>query len=200
MAYNVIPPHIEGKQNNLEHTVTCADSDAAHKCYTIARSRLLDPAGWHGLAGMLSGDFQLVDESGKELGRPAREGDLIRIDIPGPGPRKGDGYDWVQVELTDQGAFRADDEESCAMRLRPASNPNDEGSETAHFFKPSATSTFIIRRVGNRVTVSYHGRNEVPNVATDSTLDNIRNAIITSGAMAGLSEAQWGALIKAFIA
>ncbi len=199
MTDNAIPRHVAGKQNDLEHTVTCANEADAHLKYVAACDRMLDPGCWHELAGKLSGKFVLTDAGGNEVHRRAQQGDLIKIDIPGPGPKEGEGYDWVQVELTEQGAFRANDEESCAMRLRPTGNPNTAGEETAHFFKTSATSTFIIRRIGTEVTASYHGRNEVPNVATDKAIDNVRNAIITSGALAGLSEVQWGVLIKAFV-
>ena len=62
------------------------------------------------------------------------------MDIPGPGPSGGSGYDWVRVEKI-----------------------------------------------------------EVPNTATEKGGDNVRNALIASGAIAGLSEAQWTALIKGLL-
>jgi len=85
------------------------------------------------------------------------------------------------------------------MKLRPCADPQKASDNVAHFFKGNATSTFIIRRRGKEVTASYHGRNELPNVATNDKTDNVRNALITSGAMAGLSELQWHTLIKAFV-
>jgi hypothetical protein len=62
-----------------------------------------------------------------------------------------------------------------------------------------ATSSYIIERNGDIVTARYHGRNEISNIATASTLDNIRNATIAVGASIGLSEVQWSALLKGLL-
>jgi hypothetical protein len=68
-----------------------------------------------------------------------------------------------------------------------------------HFFEDLATSTFVIERIGNPVTARYYGRNELPNTETSEKKDIIRNAIVATGAAAGLSELQWSALLKAFL-
>jgi len=89
--------------------------------------------------------------------------------------------------------------ESFGMTFRACSNPFNGSMATAHFFKSLATSSFLLRRNGKLVTVSYHGRNEVPNIQTGNILDNIRNAFVALGAEAGMSEAVWSRLLKAFL-
>lgn len=195
----LIPEHYEGKQNDLAHTKTHADSTEAHNCFTKACERMRRPGLWHELCGILSADFRPVGKNGLQTHMPVKEGDYLQIDIPGPGTRAGNGYDWVQVEQMHSQPLEAGDDELCGMRLRPCADPKKASDDVAHFFKGDATSTFIIRRRGKEVTASYHGRNELPNVATNNKTDNVRNAVITSGAMAGLSELQWHTLIKAFV-
>lgn len=88
------------------------------------------------------------------------------------------------------------------MKLVPCKDPvkiKSVSNEVAHFFTEDVSSTFVIIRKGNEVTSYYYGRNETPNVHTHSMADNIRNAIVSSGALASLSEAQWLALIKGLL-
>lgn len=85
------------------------------------------------------------------------------------------------------------------MKVRASRNPQKHKQDTAHFFQGSASSTFVIKKEANTVTAFYHGRNEVVNAKTDSTVDNIRNSVVALGAFAGFSEIQWFALIKGFL-
>lgn len=199
METSIIPANIEGKQNDLSFSKTLADREQALDCFKRACKRLLNPPVWHELAGMLSGEFTLFGESGQGADRLAQAGDYLRIDLPGPGPRIGDGYDWVKVSSIEDKSDPSGEEERVAMKLHPSANPKSSDERTAHFLQEEASSTFIIERKGNVVTVSYHSRNEVPNTHTGNIIDNLRNNIITSGAFAGLSEAQWSSLIKAFL-
>ena len=123
----------------------------------------------------------------------------LQIEIPGPGPKPGDGYDWIKIDRIINEKNPDFAYEIFGMTFRACSNPENNTGTTAHFFKRLATSTFIIRRNGNTIISSYHGRNEVPNVHTDSTLGNIRNAFVAIGAAAGLSETVWSILVKSFL-
>jgi hypothetical protein len=194
---NVIPADNVGKNNDLKATTVLSSHELAVEKFRQAKARMLNPSIWHKITTGLGGKFQLVDDKGNPVERNAVEGDYLKIDLPGPGPATGSGYDWVEVELIEK--RRDGNEEQCSMRLRPASPPFDKEGPTAHFFKDSASSTFIVRCIGNVVVSSYHGRNEQLNVATGKVVDNLRNAAVGIGAMAGLSEAQWYALIKAFL-
>ena len=69
----------------------------------------------------------------------------------------------------------------------------------AHFLSDDATSTFIISRKNNTITASVHGRNEKPNTEAAGLLDKIRNAIVGTTAVAGISKIQWKLLVKGLL-
>lgn len=193
----IVPEQMEGKKNDLYAKVDEIDESSAQARYARACKRMLEPNGWHELCGPLSAAFSLMDGSGEPVYRALQVNDYIRVDLPGPGPAAGNGYDWVMIEAVEQVEETAGD--ICAMRVRPVSAPTTEQTDTAHFFKSTATSTFMVRRMGRHIEASYHGRNELPNTKTDKTADNVRNAVVASGAMAGFSELQWQVLIEAFL-
>jgi hypothetical protein len=111
----------------------------------------------------------------------------------------GHGYDWVRVVLVGDHAEISGNEKWIGIQLRPCEAPGKKDRPVAHFFKASATSTFIIKRTGDTVTSFYHGRNETPNTFTGNLVDNARNALVAAGAAAALSEAQWSALCKGLL-
>lgn len=199
METTIIPAHTEGKQNDLNASVTLPSREEATDTFKRAYKRLLNPPVWHELGGTLSGEFALVGIAGNELKRLAQTGDLFKIDLPGPGPGVGEGYDWVRVDAIDDQSNESGDEELFAMRISPTVNPGTADKDVAHFFKGSASSTFVIHRRGNEVSASYHGRNEMPNNETGSKVDNIRNTVIAATAAIGLSELQWKSLINGFL-
>ncbi|MGK6351468.1 hypothetical protein [Parapedobacter sp. DT-150] len=194
----IVPPQRTGKQVDLDSQITLPDEDRARDFFALAKRRLFDVSHWYEIAEMPMSTFVLTDEYGGEAvkSRP-KEGDHIRIDIPGPGPSVGDGYDWVQVEdITEAETLEG---EQCAMTLRPTANPLKLNDDTAHFFQDVASSTLIVERRGNEVIARYHGRNEVINTDTDSALDNARNAMVGAGAKLGLSYPQWKSLVAGLV-
>ncbi len=195
----LVPQNIEGKHTDLKFSTDLKTADEAIRCFQRASKRMLNPSIWHDLCGPLSAKFKLVTEKGMDPHRLAEINDYFRIDIPGPGTKAGSGYDWVKVEAIEDHSFAGAEQESAGLRVRPCRQPGKGQEAVAHFFQNKATSTFIIHRKGNVVSACYHGRNELANTQTDSTTDNIRNAIISSGALSGLSEAQWLSLLKAFL-
>ncbi|WP_345084855.1 hypothetical protein [Nemorincola caseinilytica] len=195
----LIPEQISGKKVDLSHTAELATQEEAAACFARARMRMLDPGTWHELSGALSAEFILVPQTGTPPHQWAQTHDHIKIDIPGPGPSSGKGYDWVLIELIKDETDAIAPSERVGMRLSPCSDPTGKDTDTAHFFTGQASSTFVITRNGNKVVAQYHGRNEMPNIKTTRTVDNIRNAIVASGALASLSEMQWMSLIKGFL-
>jgi hypothetical protein len=194
----VVPRNVTGKSVDLEESVTEKSAEDADNTFNRACTRLLNPPIWHELAGIFSAEFELNDEAAQYPERLAGVNDYLKINIPGPGNIAGDGYDWVKVEAIEENTLPGVDA-SFALRLRASSSPTHSDKVTAHFFKDDATSTFVVKRTGNEVTVSYHGRNELPN--TDGSLgDKIRNTIVASGAALGLSELHWMALLKGLLA
>lgn len=195
----IIPENIKGKPNDVEHSITFDTKEEALGAFSRAYKRMLNINIWHKLSGFASAEFLLKDEHGNNCNRLAREGDYFQIDIPGPGPASGDGYDWVRVEAIEDNANPHGEEESFGMRIRSSKKPNKIGDDTAHFFTSDSTSTFLIERKQNTVTTSYHGRNEVLNTDTKKLKDKIRNTIVGTGALIGISELQWARLIKSFL-
>jgi hypothetical protein len=194
----IIPANNVGKALDLEHYVREESIEEAINTFKRACKRLLNPPVWHELSGVLSASFQLQPSNGDSRNRLAQINDYLLIDIPGPGPSAGNGYDWVKVENIAENADPAA-EQSFGMTLKATPNPDKPEQGIAHFFGEGATSTFIIKRNSNTVTASYHGRNELPNTKKASFPDKIRNSIIAAGALAGISELQWMALIKGLL-
>jgi hypothetical protein len=203
METTLVPEHYTGKQNDLRYEKKFENISQAAAVFERTCSRLLKPAQWSQLIGSGSPDFQVVDAEGVCVSRIVQEGDFLRIDLPGPGPQSGDGYDWVRIDAIERKGNDTGAQSLFAMRVSACGNPTEnskKGSEdAAHFFKTGASSTFELVRDGGMITMAYHGRNEVPNTATDSILDNVRNAVAGTLAIVGISELQWSALLKSLV-
>lgn len=188
-----IPQNSRGVQTNTESETELGSVDEAKELFAKVRQRLLHVNEWHKIAGKLSADFQLTDANGEEVNRAAQKGDHFRIDIPGPGPATGDGYDWVQVENIE------DNEDKLVILVRPATNPKNERADVAHFFSEEATSSFMVRRERNKIIAGVYGRNEKPNTAAATAVDKVRNTAIATGAITGFSKLQWKSLVNGLI-
>lgn len=194
---SLVPSNETGAQSDTEHSTTFSSVQEAKNFFVIAKQRLLDVNSWHLLCGAASAVFILTDANGNEVKRPAQHGDHFKIDIPGPGAAAGKGYDWVQIEAIEHMA--SENEEKVSLRVRPADNPNQHSKDVAHFFSEEATSTFTVKRNGNTVTASVHGRNEKPNTKAANMIDKVRNTVIAAGAVLGLNKPQWKSLVKGLL-
>ena len=170
---------------------------SAQACYQEVKDRLLNVNQWQSYAGKASAAFVLCDEGGNPVERLPRKGDHFRIDIPGPGPVSGDGYDWVQIEAMEE--METPEREQITIRVRPATSPKNEKSDVAHFFSAEATSNFLVQRDGNTVTAAVLGRNEKPNTEADTIIDKARNTAVATGAVTAFSKLQWTSLVKGLI-
>lgn len=193
---NVPPQRTGSEMNAIEQIELDTEAEAIYFFQTV-KERLLDVNRWAEIAGKSMSDFFLTDAEGNLVQRKATGGDHIRIDIPGPGSQTGGGYDWVTIEEIKLEML--DGAEVLSMTARPSANPASGSRETAHFLTREATSTFQVKRMGNRIFAEEHGRNEVPNTDTENTLDNIRNTFVGWGAKAGFSYPQWKALVKGLL-
>ena len=192
-ADQIVPEHNGGIKTNTESSIELPDESQAKKFFGEAKQRLLNINNWHQYAGNASAEFQLTDNKGNTINRAPRKGDHFKIDIPGPGPVTGEGFDWVQVEAIEQ------DENSISIRVRPATNPTNERNDVAHFFSEDATSSFIIKREGKKITAGVYGRNEKPNTDTETLKDKLRNTTIAAGAITGFSKLQWKSLVNGLV-
>jgi hypothetical protein len=148
---------------------------------------------------MGTADFQLTDDTGNVVNRLAEEGDYFRINIPGPGSATGEGFDWVKIESITESKTEDQDADLLAIKVHPASNPNNTNQDVAHFFKEDASSTFMVRRQGLTLSAEVHGRNEQPNTEAEKIIDKARNVMVAAGAMIGFSEFQWKSLVKGLL-
>jgi hypothetical protein len=195
----LVPVQTQGIKKDLEHSITFPMVEDAEDMFVVSKNRLLDVNNWKKSSTHISASFHLTDHHGKPITRRAHKGDHIRIALPAPEARTGDGYDWVEIEAIEYDDYPDEDMETFAMHVRPCRSPLEKrDNDTAHFFSESATSTFVIERRGKRLAALYHGRNETANVGTDMP-DAIRNATVAVGAWLGLSDVQWSGLIKGLI-
>jgi len=197
----LIPDNAHGKQTSLKHKVIADSPESAFRIFETARERLLKPNDWYSLCGNTGAGFEVVESahSNNMLDRAVRHGDYIRIDIPGPGPRAGDGYDWVRVAMIETPRINSHYYNEVGIKLVACSSPRNPDSESAHFFSLGASSTLIIQQQSIHVTAMYYGRNETINNHTKVLADNIRNTVMAIGAMVGLSELHWERLIRSFL-
>ncbi|MET3114204.1 hypothetical protein AAKU52_001937 [Pedobacter sp. CG_S7] len=192
-----IPQQKKGTEMNAVEKIELISETEAIRFFKIVKERLLDVNHWAEIAGIGMSHFFLTDAGGNLVQRNATGGDLIKIDIPGPGTKIGTGYDWVEIEEIKEQIM--DGADILSMTVRPAVNPLTEEKDIAHFLTNQATSTFQVKRIGNAIYAEEHGRNEVPNTATENTLDNIRNTFVGWGAKIGLAYPQWKALVKGLL-
>jgi hypothetical protein len=196
MKYIIPEQHTGGKMDTTAK-VTFPSVTEAKQFYQIARRRLLNVSGWAEICKVPVSVFTLTDATGVEVKREVMEGDFLKIDIPGPGTHTGDGFDWVRIEKIVEEASPV--YTIISLQARPAPNPADTEKDTAHFFKPLATSTFQIKQIENEVYAEEHGRNEVPNTSTGSLTDNIRNSLVGWTAKIGFSYPQWKSLVEGLV-
>lgn len=193
----LVPPQYTGKEIEAAATIVLGDPADATVFYETAKDRLLDVNNWRRVAGIISAEFQLVDEHGSEVSRPVKEGDYIRIDIPGPGSAEGDGYDWARVEAVKE--IKDGDVASTAFRVRPAANPTGRSTVTAHFYDNEGTSTFMVTREGGSITASIVDRNIKANDETASITDKVRNTAVGMSAIGSFSKIQWQNLANGLV-
>lgn len=196
---NLIPEKMAGKNLDLSYYLEADSIEEARSVFINAGRRVLNPDKWKKYAGKAGASFQLFNANGEKANSLAREGDYIQVNVPGLGNASGNGYDWVKVVKIERKQIEETDEEGVGMKVKPCSNPFDSEAATAHFFEDGASSTFTVQRQGKKIFSSYYGRNEILNNATGHLKDNIRNTVMGLGAMAGISEIQWSALMKGLL-
>lgn len=195
-----VPGKHEGAHTDIEAKSEAATVEEAKRLFETVKGRLLDVNNWHKLSGAASATFTLTDSKGHPVEGPPQVGFHIKIDVPGPGSGTGEGFDWVQLEVIEDGNDVALEREFIVMRVRPASNPGTSDAEVAHFFSDKATSNFLVMREKNTVTAAVLGRNEIPNTTNNaSLLDKLRNAVIGTGAALGMSNPQWKSLVNGLL-
>ena len=189
---DIIPAQHDGKEIESDSRASFPDINGAKIFYETAKHRLIDVNNWDKISGMISAKFQVIGADGKEVTKTVVSGNYLRIDIPGPGSKAGDGYDWVYVEKFLEKNEK--DIQSIGFRVRPSQNPFGNPDETAHFYSPGSTSSFIVTREENEVYAWIVDRNIKPNQHASSLTDKIRDSTIGTGAIGLFSKIQWQGL------
>src|SRR5688572_3343582 len=128
----IVPPQFTGQEIETEATKMLHDETEAKNLYAEAKKKLLDVNNWKEIAGAMTAQFHFNDEQGKEVNREVKKVDYLRLDIPGPGNKGGDRYDWVVVEElrhSSNGSVK-----SVGFRGRTNESPGSEENETAHYY------------------------------------------------------------------
>jgi hypothetical protein len=195
----LVPSQFKGfKTGASTHAETTTRHDAI-LLFEQARRRLLDVNSWQGLCGPATAEFRLTDNMGRLINTAPETGNLIRIKLPAPSNSEGDGYDWVRIEEFESRKDLLKDLDIFGFRVRPVHSPGTAGNDPSHFYKSTATSTFLIIRETTKVSAVEKGRNEVPNHGTRRLISAARNLVIAVGAWMGFSKSQWGRLMKGII-
>jgi hypothetical protein len=184
---------------NIFHSADYATEGEAKGAYLRARERMLDVNHWYRYAGVLSSSFQLTDEQGGDLDRSARQGDYVKIDVPGPGSGKGGGYDWVEITVIDDQTGQTEHTDRCLMTAQPSPNPAEPEKGTAHFLDAGASNTVVVKREDRTVIAVVETRKEKVHKVPDKPLENIRNYVMASAGILGVSNMQWESLAKGLI-
>ena len=198
-ANDNIPQQTQGQQTDIVHSVNTLSRQEAHHLFLLAKDRLKDISQWHKFSGPLSSKFSVTDAQGNEVYKLAEVGDLFSIDIPGPGPLAGSGFEWVRIEAMQESINEEAESEYITITVRPVVNPLHPDKAIAHFFSHASTSTFIVERYLNQVSAAVHGRNEMPNNTDTGLFDTVRNTIIALSAREGMSFPQWKSLVKGLL-
>lgn len=195
----LIPTQQIGQQTDAEEEKIYTTQEDALAAYHTAAERLQDVNKWHEISSIEASCFTLFDNQGIQLDRKARQGDYIRIDIPGPGNSVGEGYDWVYVEHLEKYSNTEENVDFTLLVARPSKNPGNSEDKIAHFFSDLATSTFMAFRKVNVLSVEVHGRNELPNSYEQKLLDQLRNLMVNGGSAIGMSFIQWHLLVSGIL-
>ena len=193
----IVPAQYKGQEIEVDAIQDLKADSEALRLYDIARKKLLNVNNWSKVAGGITAEFQIVDKDGEEVDREVQQGDYLRIDIPGPGTKEGDGFDWVLVEEIRE--IHQPPVHSVGFRVRPTENPFGQKKETAHFYAKEATSSFIIFCEKAKIIAWIIDRNLIPNTEQASLADKIRDVTVGAGAIAGFSKVQWQGLADGLV-
>lgn len=181
-------------------TRTHANEADARAAFESQAARLLDVHHWDELSTVAGASFELVNPYGDATDRPARAGDFVRIDLPGPG-----WISWVRIESTSVDANRVE------LVVRPSHDPTarvPDPSRIDHFFTREATNTFSLERRGRTIVAEVNGGNESANLAGPLTQD-LESRISAEGAWGvelpggtrlGMQQLQWWLFTRNLVA
>jgi len=197
MENNFIPKQEKGGHLDVTADITFSTIEEAITFFEVAKNRLLDVNFWDEICKAPSATFSLRNDKNSSIKGLAKENDYIRINIPGPGPKTGEGFDWVKIESIKSQEIEGT--QLLSMTVRPSNHPLKPKHLIAHFFTAKASSTFEVKRISNKIYAEVHGRNEIANTKAGGFLDRVRNVAVGLGAKLGISYPQWKLLVEGIV-
>lgn len=172
----------------------------AEDCFQQLKLRLYNINEWKNYFQSPVPEFVLLDKNANLKKEIPEAGDYVKIDLPGPGSVAGEGFDWVVIDRVYEENNPSEDSRELHIRVRPSTNPENTGEETAHFYTEGSTSEFCGGRSGNVVYGWVMARGEEPNVKeATGWMDKLRNMVVGITARAGMSEIQWEQFIQSML-
>jgi hypothetical protein len=151
MSHYLVPQHETGDHHDVAYIVPTEDVDDATDAFVDAKERLMDVNNWGKYSHLHNISFLLKDSHGKHIGRHARKGDHISVDIAGSTLP-----DWVAIEAIEYDDYPDMDAETFGMRVHACTDPAGRPVGDA---ASMASGTFVIERRGKQLMATYHSRN-----------------------------------------
>ncbi len=190
MMYPSIPAQLKGESHTIV-SMQCANTVAiAINYFEELQLRLKAINEWDSFSSKIKAKFFLIDSETSEITTELKVGNLIKIDVPGPGSPSGKGYDWTEIIDIESGL---EDKVSpfLAFTIRPCPAPDSDEKTVAHFYNKESTNTFIVRRIGTCIYAEVHGRNQIENTSDAPLLDIVRNKAVAIGSKFGIGHLNW---------
>ena len=191
---DLVPINTKGSENNAAAFLVCQSQTEAFERFRSLSQNLLKINDWDVKAGKNPTEFFIYN---KDKSQSVQENDLVKIKIPAPQNKLGNGFDWVIVRKVQM--IEKADLKLCLLQMKPHSCPESSNRNIAHFYRDDASSTFILAKKEKTLQLSIHGRNEIPNTKKIGLLNSCRNFFVASGGIFGGSKMQWQDFAEEFI-
>jgi hypothetical protein len=187
-----------GNQTDMIELIRLANEKDAEQLYNAAKLRLLNMWNWSNLAEGPSSEFELTDSNGNPVNRPAVCGDKFKIDLRSEalfGGYKG----WVEIVYIQDEFDPFENIAVTSVKVVPTLDPKNEVTKAGNFYTNDASSTFVVRRIGQVVSAEIYGRNEVVANKGMQFLNALRHFVGTIAAKLGFPMSEWKRLAKGLL-
>lgn len=191
----LVPENEKGNKKDLSFEISTSTTVEAEDWFIEAKVKLLDIGGWNEWSKDLKVNFSLTNATGNIIRRPARKANYIRLEMPDQAPNN---YDWEYIEAIEYDDYPDEERETIAMRVRTSVSPVAFQKGITYTFNDDATTTFVIERIGTKITAHYHRRNEIPDTNKD-IIDSVKNISISVGAWSSVTDTEWKSLLKGIL-
>lgn len=193
---HLLPVNIIGSENNAVSFIDCNSETEAFDRFRRFSQKLTEINGWNQYAGKNPTSFYLHSKEENKLA-VTQLNDLIKIKMPAPENKLGNGFDWVAVNKIENIEER--EVKVFLLQMRPHSCAESANGNIAHFYTQEASNTFILAKKNKIIQFSIHGRNEVANTNRVGFLHSLRNFFVAGGGIFGGSKVQWQDFTEEFL-